>query len=129
MAQSDNMAEADIIRGVVKPGTSITKVAVVTDCPFCRMLQERPALTTPTFSITWPSHGVQLYIETTGPPIFARVRRLSPKKLAIAKQEFAEMEEMGIIQRSKLAWSSPLHMVDKKTVVSGRAAISDALTQ
>ena len=101
----------------------------MTDCPFCRMLQERPALTTPTFLITWPSHGVQLYIETTGPPIFARVRRLSPKKLAIAKQEFAEMEEMGIIQRSKLAWSSPLHMVDKKTVVSGRAAISDALTQ
>ena len=127
--ESDNLANVDIIQGVVKPGTSVTKVAVVSDCPFRKMLQDRPSLTMPTFSVTWPSHGVQLHIKTTGPLIFMRARRLSPEKLAVAKQEFAKMEEMGIIQRSKLAWSSPLHMVDKKDGSFGLAAISGALTR
>ena len=81
---------------------------MVSDCPFRKML------TMPMFSVTRPSHGVQLHIETTGPLIFAKASRLNPEKLAVAKQEFAKMEEIGIIQRSKSAWSSPIHIVDKR---------------
>ena len=41
-------------------------------------------------------------------------RRLDPKKLASAKQEFSAIEKAGIIRRSNSPWSSPLHMVRKK---------------
>ena len=60
-------------------------------------------------------HGVEHYIPTSGRLTYARARRLSPDKLAIARREFAEMEKLGIIRRSSSTWSSPLHMVEKKT--------------
>ena len=44
-----------------------------------------------------------------------RARRLPPDKLVIAKEEFREMEDMGIIRRSDSPWSSPLHMVRKNS--------------
>ena len=59
-------------------------------------------------------HAVEHVIETTcARPISARYRRLDPLRLKLAKQEFSEMENQGIIRRSKSAWSSPLHMVPK----------------
>ena len=45
--------------------------------------------------------------------MFARARRLSPDKLAVAKEEFRKLLEMDIIQPSSSPWSSPLHMVAK----------------
>ena len=42
-------------------------------------------------------------------------RRLSPEKLAIARDEFRTVEEMGIIRRSVSQWASPLHMVPKQS--------------
>ena len=57
-----------IIRDSVKSGTYPEKVSLVSECVFCSFLQGRPALTTPTFSVKQPSHGVQLHIPTTGPP-------------------------------------------------------------
>ena len=59
------------------------------------------------------SHGVQHFITTTGPSVHAKARRLPPDKLAIAKQEFSEMEKMGIVRKSNSPWSSPLHIVPK----------------
>jgi len=53
------------------------------------------------------------HIETSGPPVTARPRRLEPGKLAAAKAEFKQMEELGIIRPSKSPWASPLHMVKK----------------
>ena len=50
---------------------------------------------------------------TEGAPVFARTRRLSPEKLAYAKNEFDYMEAMGIVRRSSSLWSSPLHVVPK----------------
>ena len=58
---------------------------------------------------------MELFIQTEGPPVHARARRLPPDKLVIAKEEFRKMEDMGIIRMSDSPWSSPLHMVPKNS--------------
>lgn len=53
------------------------------------------------------------HIETNGPPVFAKARRLDPDNLKAAQEEFADLMEKGICRPSKSNWSSPLHMVKK----------------
>ena len=60
-----------------------------------------------------PAHGVKHTVPTTGPPVYARARRLMGDKLAAAKAEFQKMLDLKIIQPSKSAWASPLHVVPK----------------
>lgn len=56
------------------------------------------------------------YIKTTpGQPEAYRPRRLAPDKLKAAKEEFDLLLQEGIIQPSKSPWSTPLHMIPKKT--------------
>ena len=55
------------------------------------------------------------HIETRGPPVAARPRRLTGDKLDIARNEFQHMLDLGIIRPSSSQWASPLHMVPKKT--------------
>lgn len=57
---------------------------------FCCLLAEFPALTPPTFTSVVAKHGVEHPITTTGLPVHAQ--RLAPAKLAIAKEEFYNME-------------------------------------
>jgi len=82
-----------------------------------RLLAEFPdVLSSDGFTASKPKHGVQHTLPTVpGPPVFAKARRLDPKKLASAKAEFefTKMEKAGIIRRSDSPWSSPLHMVKK----------------
>lgn len=80
---------------------------------FRKLLNSYSELLQPTFSTATVKHGVQHFITTKGRPVFARARRLAPEKLLSAKKEFLEMEKMGIIQKSKSPWASPLHMVPK----------------
>lgn len=54
------------------------------------------------------------FIDTTGPPVFTRPRRLSPEKLVVAKNELQKLVTDGIIRQSSSSWASPLHMVPKK---------------
>jgi hypothetical protein len=82
---------------------------------FADIINEFPAILNPTFSSSTVKHGVQHFIQTTGPPIHSHARRLSPEKLAIARDEFRAMEKMGIIRRSNSQWASPLHMVPKNS--------------
>jgi cleavage and polyadenylation specificity factor subunit 1 len=86
---------------------------VTTGKKYADLLTEFPELLTPTFNSSTCRHGVEHFIPTQGPPIHSRPRRLPPDKLAIAKEEFKNMEAMGIIRRSSSQWSSPLHMVPK----------------
>lgn len=53
------------------------------------------------------------YITTTGPPVHAKARKLSPEKLKLARAEFEYLVQQGICRPSKSNWSSPLHMVPK----------------
>ena len=83
--------------------------------PYLTLLAEFPALTQVTTPDTPVKHDITHYIETTGPPVSARPRRLAPDRLKAAKKEFEHMLQLGIIRPSSSAWSSPLHMVPKKT--------------
>lgn len=65
-------------------------------------------------------HDVTHHIEITGPPVFACPRRLAPEYLRVARQEFEHMLQLGIVCPSSRAWSSPLHMVPKKTAGNWR---------
>ena len=61
-----------------------------------------------------PTGGdVYHYIDTTGPPVSERPRRLSPDKLKAAKAEFKRLVEAGICRPSSSPWSSPIHMIMK----------------
>ena len=80
---------------------------------FHRLLAGFPALIQPTFSASAVKHGVEHHLATTGPPVYARARRLDPTKLAVAKAEFANMERVGIVRRSDSPWASLLHIFPK----------------
>ena len=94
----------------------LERISVVEDCSndFLKLLTSRPALITPTFGAPAKCE-VRHRIETTGQPIHSKARRLAPDKLAAAKREFEQLEQMGIVRRSKSQWSSPLHIVTKKS--------------
>lgn len=81
------------------------------------LLKEFPALTRTEHrhgANTNLTHHITHHIETTGPPVFAKPRRLSAEKLKAAKAEFNHMLQLGIVRPSKSSWSSPLHMVPKR---------------
>ncbi|XP_075533613.1 uncharacterized protein LOC142566665 [Dermacentor variabilis] len=73
-----------------------------------------PNLTRPPDWTKPVQHDVRHHILTTGPPVFARPRRLAPDKLKIVRAEFEHMLELGIIRPSSSSWASPLHLVPKK---------------
>ena len=79
------------------------------------LLSEFPAVTQVCSNDTPIKHDVTHHIATTGPPVSARTRRLAPERLTVARQEFEHMLQLGIVRPSSSSWSSPLHMVPKKT--------------
>lgn len=82
---------------------------------FVSILSEFPELMRQPQAGTAVQHNVLHHITTTGPPVHAKPRRLSPEKLRLARQAFDHMLELGIIQPSSSPWASPLHMVPKAT--------------
>ena len=100
-------------------GSSISSLSITTvrstGTRFDALLRRHPSITKPVYTATSVKHSVTHHIETRGPPAAARPRRLAPDRLDIAKSEFNHMLELGIIRPSKSSWSSPLHMVPKKT--------------
>ena len=60
-----------------------------------------------------PKSRVTHHIETCGPPVFAKPRRLAAEKLLAAQAEFDKMLKLGVCRPSKSSWASPLHMVRK----------------
>ena len=97
------------------PGTSIRSLSKDPTNPYLSLLSEFPALTQTHSPGTPAKHNIDHHIQTTGPPVSARPRRLPPDRLTVAKREFEHMLQLGIIRPSSSPWSSPLHMVPKKT--------------
>uniref|UniRef100_A0A5S6R481 RNA-directed DNA polymerase n=1 Tax=Trichuris muris TaxID=70415 RepID=A0A5S6R481_TRIMR len=57
---------------------------------------------------------VQHVIDTYGPPVFSRPRRLAPERYRIAKEHFEDLLRRGVVRPSNSSWSSPLHLVPKQ---------------
>ena len=80
------------------------KLVSFLSAPQCvqKHLEEFPdVISSDGFTALKPYQGVRHHLLTEpGPPVFAKPRRLDPKKLAAAKDEFSTMEKAGIIWRS-----------------------------
>ena len=59
-------------------------------------------------------HKTQHHIETVGPPVASRVRRLSPEKMVILKREINKLLDLGVLEPSDSDYASPVHLVPKK---------------
>ncbi|CAH8550920.1 unnamed protein product [Dicrocoelium dendriticum] len=111
----------DSITSLTTPGraTSISSIGLRMTLPtntvFTELLQQFPALYLPSNNCPAPKHEIVHHIVTRGPPVTSRPRRLPPDKLANAKAEFEHMLRLGIVRPSNSPWSSPLHMVPKKS--------------
>lgn len=101
------------IGGLMKPAIyGVTTVAL--NHPYRTLLSEFREITTPPTMRMEIRHDVTHHIQTTGPPVACKPRRMPPDKLRAAKQEFESMMELGICRPSKSCWASPLHCVPKK---------------
>ena len=84
------------------------------DHQFAALLKPFPTLTLPYSASSPVKHHVTHHIETTGPPVHAKVRRLAPERYHQAKAEFGSLMRQRILQPSSSNWSSALHGVLKK---------------
>lgn len=82
--------------------------------PYYNILSKFPDILKPLSFKDIPAHNVCHYIETSGPPVHAKARRLPPDRYKLVKDEFSLMQELGICRPSKSAYASPLHIVVKK---------------
>lgn len=120
----------DIKKGkIIDPLTTISSVGQITrtDLPSLSLVDKKSFeqdiqellikfvdITQNTKNLSTTKHNVTHFIETKGPPISSRARRLAPDRLKIAKEYFDEMVQQGICRPSNSPWASPLHMVPKK---------------
>ena len=79
-----------------------------------KLLSEFPSLTRVSYAEEAMKHSTTHHIQTSGPPVFSRPRRLAPEKHKIAKDAFQHMLDLGIVRRSSSPWAAPLHMAPKK---------------
>lgn len=91
---------------------SVTTVAL--EHPYRHLLSEFREITIPPTMRMEVHHDVTHQIQTTGPPVASKPRRMAPDKLRAVKQEFESMMELGICCPSKSSWASPLHCAPKK---------------
>lgn len=105
------------VQGILSndPSPSPTIIPKSPNNPYLSLLSTFPDLTQVCSPDRPVKHNITHFINTTTAPVSARPRRLAPERLQSAKQEFEHMLQLGIIRPSSSAWSSPLHMVPKKT--------------
>lgn len=95
-------------------GCNISTIRKNSENVYFKLVEKYAEITRPSQEISAIKHNVEHFIETKGPPVFAKARRLDAVKLKIAKQEFDFMVSSGICRPSKSSWASPLHLVQKK---------------
>lgn len=100
--------------GICVKGTTATEIKTIDlTNSFADLLKEFPSITTLDQSPKAIKANVFHHIETKGPPVFCRPRRLEPAKLEAAKKEFEYLMKIGVCQPSKSNHASALHMVPK----------------
>ncbi len=98
--------------GTPQRGGVFTTMAKTAPC-YKQLLVEFQAVLNESGGLPASTHGVEHHLPTSGRPVSARFRRLSPQRYEAAKREFAKLEKQGIVRRSSSCWASPLHMVRK----------------
>lgn len=109
--------ETDVTVRAKTKSVKLSGVQVVVenaDAQYQQLLRKYPGVLRPAPTLSEIKHSVVHHIVTVGPPSHCKPRRLPPDKLQSAKEEFRQMQKLGIIQPSSSEWSSPLHMVPKK---------------
>ena len=109
----DNVTSLSI-KGSYVPGPAMKLTLISDDTSYNDILQKFPNVFNMNLDIKPALHTVTHCIETKGPPVFCKARRLSPEKLAFLKKEFQTLMQQGIIRPSKSQWASPIHLVPKK---------------
>lgn len=82
---------------------------------FAKLLKEFQDITQINFQVPQKGKSINVThcIETHGPPVFSKPRRLAPEKFCAAKEEFEYLMKIGVIRPSKSPYASPLHVVRK----------------
>ena len=112
----DNNTNTSVVGSIRSSHTTGIRFALpMCDSTYLDILKNFPSLTQPIRYNSEIRHHVTHRITTQGKPVHSKPRRLNPDKLKIAKVEFQHMLSLGIIRPSNSPWSSPLHMVLKKT--------------
>ncbi len=102
-------------RGKATPGESTGLSTICCGNQFASLLKGFPDLTQP-YSATNPvKHHVTHSTETTGPPVYAKARRLAHERYCQVKAEFESLPQQGIILPSSSNWSFVLHVVSKES--------------
>lgn len=100
-------------QGNVMNKSSIKVVTHKMESKFSKLLSEYSDLTVLNSNKNPIESTTTHHITTTGPPVFARPRRLAGERLEAAKKEFQFLLQKGICRPSKSEWASPLHLVRK----------------
>lgn len=113
----------DGVTFVIIPGQTsaapVTQVSsIAKDCIYKDLLDQFSEITRETILPIRPAYSVEHVIETSGPPIAARARRLPPDKLKAAKEEFDFMIQQGLCRPSKSPWA-----FKRKTAIGDPAVI------
>lgn len=99
--------------GISCPGPTLDWTVVSTQNPYQEVLVKYPG-TLNSVQNNHRQHRATHCIETFGPPVFSKARRLSPEKHNMVEREFSELLKQGIIRPSKSPWASPIHIDPKK---------------
>jgi hypothetical protein len=98
-----------------------TVTTIDTTLRLAKLLAKFPGITLPSGSLKCKlKHNTIHVIETNGPPVTARSRKLPPDKLKFAKAHFEDLLRRGDIQPSKSPWASPIHLTPKKGAEKGK---------
>lgn len=100
--------------GKVCPGPSVGLTLISGKSPYHELLSKFPQLISPCAPVDSSPHSDTHFIETRGPPVFSKTRRLCPTKLAAVKKEFSSLSKQGIICSSKSPYASPILLVPKR---------------
>ena len=119
-----------LVQGILSTDTSLRPSLCLKDSnnPYLQLLSEFPALTQVSAPDTPVKHEIVHHIETAGPPVSARPRRLAPDSLKAAKREFEHMLQLGIIRPSSSACHHLSTWCRRRLLVTGDLVVTIALS-